>query len=401
MEGGERRARVAAVHLPRFLIQRRLREDARLAHRPVAIVRDKDEARLVTAASQKALMAGVRLGTTAPSAKALCPGLVLLPDDPAGDVRALEALGEAALAASPHVELCGPLGLFCDTSAAPLFAGKAAGQAGGEAGLVQVLLDRARALGYRAQVVLADNKFTAMTLAVHRPSPAVVTGPAREALAPLPLSALPSSAALSFSLSAMGLLTLGQFAALPPAGVLARFGEEGALLQRLARGEDPRPLFAFRPAPPLVENLSLSFPAEALEPVLFALKTVLDRLTARLSGRGLAVTRVEIQLALAPSGETRVTLPLSRPTASSRLILSVFRGRLCNIALTAPVAGVGVEALDVWDTTSVTPIVRSHGATFVGEGLVPSRTPQRAPAHPLGDAVTHGSAGDKPPPHAP
>ncbi len=392
----KRAGRIAALHLPRFLIQRRLREDGSLAHRPVAVVRPERGVPLVVAASRRALIAGVCLGSTATQAKATCPGLRVLPDDPVADLRALEGLAEALLVATPAVELCGPSGLFCDASAAPLFKG--------EAGLVEVLLDRARALGYRGQLVIADNKFAAMALAVHRPRPSRVTGPTRAALAPLPLAALPLPEALRWSFQAMGLSTLGELAALPASGVAARFGEEGSLAQRLALGDDPRPLCPFRPAPPLIEALWLEWPSDALEPVLFGLKTVLDRLTARLSGRGLALTRLEVSLKLEPPhqgtacgaasgrpirlepphqgtaggaasgrpirlepphqgtacgaasgrpirlepphGEERVVLPLARPTSSARLLLDIFRERLRDFAVTAPVKGVLVEALE-------------------------------------------------------
>jgi protein ImuB len=332
------KGRLVAVHLPRFLIQRRLREDASLAHKPVGVARSQASGEVLVAASRSALVAGVAPGMTATQAKALCPGLRLLPDDPVADLRALESLAEALLVASPAVELAGPEGLFADASSSPLF--------GGEPGLLEVLADRCRALGFRAHLVAADSKFAAMALAVHRPRTRIVRGPAQEALAGLPLSALPAPDSLVWSLSAMGLKTLGELAALPAAGIAARFGAEGALMQRLALGDDPRPLVPFRPAPPLVERLALEWPAESLQPVLFALKTVLDRLTARLAGRGLALTRLEIQLKLDPSGEARVVLPLARPTNSARLLLDVFRERLSDIKVNSPVAGVGVEALE-------------------------------------------------------
>ncbi|MGC4113527.1 MAG: DNA polymerase Y family protein [Myxococcales bacterium] len=337
-DGGPRSPRVVGVYLPRFLVQRRLREDGSLAHKPVAVVRVNERGEQVVAASRLALVAGVSLGATGTEARAACPGLRLLPDDPAADLRALEGLAEALLAGSPAVEPCGPEALCADASAAPLF--------GGEAGLLQVLSDRCQALGYRASLVVADGKFAALSLAQHRPRPAVVTGPVARALSPLPLSALPAPEPLLWALSAMGLKTLGELAALPASGVAARFGSEGVLLQRLAQGDDPRPLLPLRPAPPLVESLALEWPSETLEPVLFALKAVLDRLTARLSGRGLALTRLEVQLRLDPKGETRVELPLARPTSSSRLLLDVFRERLSDVKVGAPVVGVGVEALE-------------------------------------------------------
>lgn len=330
--------RVVAVHLPRFLIQRRLREDASLAHRPVAVIRSSERVDHVVAASRPALVAGVTVGATATEAKAACPGLRMLPDDPAADLRALEGLAEALLAASPAVELAGPEGLFADASAAPLVHG--------EASLVRICEDRCRALGYWAHLVIADGKFAALALATHRPRAEIAAGSMAKALAPLPLAALPAPEGLRWALAAMGLKTLGDLAALPAAGIAARFGADGALMQRLAWGDDPRPIVPFRPAPPLVESLALEWPAEGLEPVLFALKTVLDRLTARLAGRGLALTRLEVHLKLDLQGEARVVLPLARPTSSSKLLLAVFRERLADLKVAAPVVGIGVEALE-------------------------------------------------------
>jgi hypothetical protein len=120
------------------------------------------------AASRLALVAGVALGATGTEARAACPACGCC-RRPGGDLRALEGLAEALLAGSPAVELCGPQALLADASAAPLF--------GGEAGLLQVLCDRCRALGYRANLVVCDGKFAALALAEHRPRPGVVTGP--------------------------------------------------------------------------------------------------------------------------------------------------------------------------------------------------------------------------------
>ena len=88
---------MVAVHLPRFSIQRRLRADPSLARRPVAVVRLSGAVGRVVAASRAALVASVAMGATAAEAKAACPGLRLLADEPADNLRALEGLAEALL----------------------------------------------------------------------------------------------------------------------------------------------------------------------------------------------------------------------------------------------------------------------------------------------------------------
>jgi protein ImuB len=239
--------RVVAIHLPRFVIQRRLREDDSLAHRPLAVVRSSDGACTVVSASRAALIRGVMLGSTAAEARAVCPGVKLLPDAPSEDLRALEGLAEALLLGCSAVELYGPEGILCDASS-PV----ALRASRDEGFLIALLARRCRVLGYRAHLVLADGKFGAMALAVHRPYPAIVRGPLQNALAPLPLSALPVSEKSLWALRALGMKTLGELSALPPAGLVARFGADGSFWQRLARGDDSRPLVPLRPAPPLV-----------------------------------------------------------------------------------------------------------------------------------------------------
>jgi protein ImuB len=95
----------------------------------------------------------------------------------------------------------------------------------------------------------------------------------------------------------------------------ARFSAEGVLMQRLAQGDDPRPLVPFCPKPPLVEAITLEQAADSLTPVLFALKTVVDRLVARLSGRGLALMRMEVVLKLDPRGCCSTSSASGSPTS--------------------------------------------------------------------------------------
>jgi hypothetical protein len=72
-------------------------------------------------------------------------------------------------------------------------------------------------------------------------------------LAPLPVTLLPLPEAALRQLQWLGVRTLGQFAALPAAGVWQRFGQAGKLAQRLAQGQDNRPvLMTVRSAPEMV-----------------------------------------------------------------------------------------------------------------------------------------------------
>ncbi len=124
----------------------------------------------------------------------------------------------------------------------------------------------------------------------------LVVPPGRSAdfLAPFPVRVL-DRPDLADLLTRLGLTTLGDLAALPAATVLARFGPDGALAHRLARGRDERPLAARTPPPELAVSAELDPPAERVDMAMFVAKSLADELHARLAARGLACTRIAIE----------------------------------------------------------------------------------------------------------
>jgi protein ImuB len=323
------------VHLPRFPVQRRVMQTPSLAGKPLALVESARGHVRVSFASTAALAAGVRLGMTRTAACALVPELPCFPYVPDEERQALASLGEALLQCGPQFQLCAPEGLFLDASAAHLF--------GGEEGLGQRILEVCAGHGYRGKVALASEAFTARTLARHgaRRVECVPFGDSARALAPLPLAALdPDDGGFSAPLRSLGLTTLGEVAALPAGAVIARLGAAGLRAHRLCRGDDDTPFVAEPLAEVLEERMELDWPAEAMEPLLFALKTLFDRLCGRLCGRARAAVRLELVLRLDPAGEARVPLTLARPTAQARVLLDLARHRIADLTLPNPVVGV-------------------------------------------------------------
>jgi protein ImuB len=183
---------------------------------------------------------------------------------------------------------------------------------GGERALAAKIIAAVADGGFTGQVGIADGLFAACLAAEHaretrhgRPAPAappgavmtVAPGRTRAFLAPFPVSALdgPDAADLADLLSRLGIRTLGEFAALPPAEVTNRFGARGVTAHRLARGLDPRPL-APRP-PPAGLSVWQEFdpPARQAEPVVFAAKALAERMHNGLAASGLACVRVQVQ----------------------------------------------------------------------------------------------------------
>lgn len=123
------------------------------------------------------------------------------------------------------------------------------------------------------------------------------------------------------TLDRWGIKTLGEMAALPPLGFIARFGETGERLLRLARGGMQRAL-KVREAPETYERrVDLEHPQALLEPLLFVLSSLLQELMEALRKQGLATNRVTLGLRLVKQGEHKRTLEFPVPVRDPQVIL--------------------------------------------------------------------------------
>ncbi len=331
--------RLGALHLPRFPLQRLVLEQPSLSGQPIIMCADDHGTQRVHFASAAALKGGLRPGMTATAAAAMVPEVVKTRFDPETEARALASLGERLLTVAPGFELNAPEGLWLDASAAHL--------AGGEALWGKLVLAALADAGYRARCVVASERFTAQALAKWGQEPLAVVAPqANDALAPLPLEALEvgwlgASAAQPFR--GLGLSTLGELAGLAPGALVARFGVMGLQAARLCRGQDDSRFVAHALAERVVESIQLDWPAEHLEPLLFALKTVVDRACGRLQGRQQAAVQLTVTLTLESKAQQPVPLRLARPTAQAKLLLELIRHRLTDLTVTQPIAGLEVR----------------------------------------------------------
>jgi protein ImuB len=271
---------------------------------PVAVL----AAGRVLACSAPARAEGVAVGLRRRAAESHCPGLVVIDHDPARDARAFEPVAAAVESFAPRVEVTRP-GVCSVATRGP------SRYFGGDAALAARVAEAVTGLGGANAVVacrvgIADGPFAAAIAA--RRAVVVPTGGSAAFLAPLPVAALGSAfegdmAALVDLLGRLGIRTLGALAALPAAGVLARFGSDGARAHRLAQGLDERPLATRTPPPDLVAQAELDPPVEAVETAAFAAKSLADAVCARVGALGLALTRVAIEVET-EHGESRVRL---------------------------------------------------------------------------------------------
>ena len=165
-------------------------------------------------------------------------------------------------------------------------------------------------------IAVARSQTAARLLARARPGLTVTPGDAAAVLAPLPVDSLRTfmededarggTAAARVQATAVhletfrrwGLTMLGEIAALPSIDLSERMGQEGLVLQQLARGVDRTPLVPDPGVPRFIQSMELEWPIDALEPLSFVFARLLDPLSAALerADRGAAALRLDLRL---------------------------------------------------------------------------------------------------------
>ncbi|MCX7620489.1 MAG: DNA polymerase Y family protein [Acidimicrobiales bacterium] len=255
---------------------------------PVAVV----YANRVIACSHAARRHGVQRGQRRREAQARCPDVMIVEHDVSRDARAFEPVLQAVESFTPRIELSQPgTCAFATRGPSRYF--------GGDQQLAHAVTSRvdavlaARGWAGHVAVGVADGPFAARLAARCEPPVIVEPGRTPEFLAPLPVAVL-ERPELCDVLERLGLRTLGQFAALDPADVVARFGLEGAIAHRLAAGCDERPPEMVDPPADLVVEAELDPPAERVDTAAFLAKVLADELFCRLDSLALSCTRVAI-----------------------------------------------------------------------------------------------------------
>lgn len=235
--------------------------------------------------------------------------------------------------------------------------------------------------GLAASVAVAPTRTVAMALAAGRPGVAVVSGGHEaEAMAPLPLEILalvdesfdseprrgatrreasasrhyrlapapgpdrrrekgltPADASGVRTLQRWGVHTLGALAALPAAAVFERLGDTGLRWQRLARGEDLRPLMNGTDDVRFEQHLALEWPIDGLEPLAFVLARLLDPLCGDLERRDRGAVVVHTWLKLVDRTVHHRALELPAPMRDAKVLRTLI---LLDLESHPPSAGI-------------------------------------------------------------
>jgi protein ImuB len=345
--------RVISLWLPRFATDRVSRATPDLQGKPFAQVRERRARPELYAVDHAAERAGLIPGMALANARAILPSLTILPARPRDDARALDRLAGWCGRYSPWTTACDARGEIPDTDPHLSLEGSGGGGLwidasgcahlfGGEQAMLEDITSRIAQSGYTVRAAMADTPGGAWAVARFtapvKPWAIVPPGNTKAALAPLPVSALRLSAATVSGLHGLGIRTVSDLLALPPAPLAARFGEGVRARLDAALGRTAEPISPDLPEAHHLTRLSFVEPVGRIEDIAAALDTLLDELCRSLerAGRG---ARQLVLLLYQPDGTlTRLAIGTARPNRTPSHLARLFADHLDSIDF-----GFGIE----------------------------------------------------------
>ena len=340
----------AVLHAADFALQAVLRTAPAPADRPAALFADTGKKSLVRSVNPAARAAGVEPGMNAPQALARCPALRVCTPHPAAETEARAALHAVAFRLSPVIEDTAPGVSTVDLRGA----NPARRLATATAAIGQL-----RALALVVTVGLARTPLLALYAARSTPGVQQV-GDEKAFLAPLPLTATDASPALLAILRQWGLATCGHLTALPRDAIIQRFGAAGLALWNRASGGTPRPLAPVIPSRRFRAHTEFEHAVETLEPLLFILQRLLDRLVLELATAHFAAAEIHLILTLENEKSVALDLRLPEPASQAGLLFRTLHTRLESLQTGSAIVALALEL------TPIRPLVRQPGIFETG-----------------------------------
>lgn len=329
---------------------------------PVIVGGLPHERKRVLDCSEGAVEVGVAVGMSLREAHSICPEADFVP-------ARQEAYEEAFAGVLTLLDHFSPVVERESLETAYLDIGGMDGIFGSEEELAnRIRSEIAATAGLEAGVGVAGTRFVAHAAAQQASTgvPVIVTeGTEVEFLRDLPVDLLPVSQEVKRDLELLGLRTLGQLASLPVGALEARFGTEGAVAHRLARGIDPCPIVP-RPIPLVLEaEWSGENSVETIDGLLAIVDSLLEAPLEELVGRGLACGQIRLRFHSEREegwSEAISVISLKTPTRSKREMLGRVRHRLEKMQFPGGVSTVWLTLAELGsEPTSQSPLFSGQG----------------------------------------
>ena len=322
--------RILTAWLPWWPTERLARRHPEARTHPFVTVGDHRGRLVIEAANPRATRSGLTPGMALADGRAIVPGVVVRPSDPAADILALERLARWADRFTPRVMPDRADTLYLDIAGCDrLF--------GGEEALMASLRTALEDFGLTVRLALADTPGAAWALAHYGAAdPAVVptgTGPSGigSALAKLPVAALRLSADVAAALISFGLDRICTLSVIESVKLTRRFGPEPVTRLRQALGLAPEPITPLRPLPPREAHRTFAEPISTAADIHAAVDGLLDDLCLALSRSGEGARRLHLVCRRVDGDRRTLTVGTSRPLSRKKPLMGLFAERLDQV----------------------------------------------------------------------
>ena len=319
--------RIIALRLPWWPTQRLVRRRPKARTHPFVTTGESQNRLVITAANPPAVRAGLTPGMPLADARAIVPGVVVRPSDPAADALALERLARWADRFTPRVMPDGVDTIFLDIAGcARLF--------DGEEALMASLRAALEDFGLTVRMALADTPGAAWALAHYgTEDPAAVpsgAGPSglMNALAELPVAALRVSADVAAGLESFGLDRIRTLSVIESVKLIRRFGVEPVRRLHQALGRVDEPIVPLRPLPPREAHRTFAEPISTPSDIHAAVDGLLDDLCLELSRSGEGARRLHLVCHRVDGDRRSLTIGTSRPLRRKKPLMGLFAEKL-------------------------------------------------------------------------
>ncbi|HKX78892.1 MAG TPA: DNA polymerase Y family protein [Novosphingobium sp.] len=289
---------------------------------PLALVEKVKGAVRLALVDPTAAALGLQHGMGLADARVVTPDLLVFDQDIHADAALLERLADGCMRYTPHVALDSPDALVLDlTGCTRLF--------GSEDALATDLGKRMARMAMRIRMAFAYAPEAALALARFQRVPAADE---RMSVLRLPIAALRLGTECERSLMRAGLVTVGDVARRPLAGIAARYGEGTVHAIRRMIGEADSPL-AFR-----MEQTPFHFDRRFAEPVArtdYVMKRLVDLIAeavTALEARDRGGRRFEAIFFRTDGLAQRLTVETGAATRDVKAVLRLFRERIDSLA---------------------------------------------------------------------
>ena len=322
--------RILAVWLPWWPTERLAPRHPEARTHPFVTVAATRNRLLIEAANRRAIRAGLTPGMPLADGRAIVPGVVVRPTDPAADALALERLARWADRFTPRVMPDRANTIFLDIAGCHrLF--------GGEEALMASLRAALADFGLTARLALADTLGAAWALAHHGAANPAVTPPGTgpdgllDALARLPVTALRLSPDVADALLSFGLDRILMLSAMEPVKLIRRFGVEPVRRLDQALGRLDEPIVPLRPPPPREAHRSFAEPISMATDIRAAVDGLLDDLCRALSRSGEGARRLHLVCHRVDGDRRSLTVGTSRPLRRKKPLMGLLVEKLDQV----------------------------------------------------------------------